>query len=141
MRTFTQQITSGRLKVQARCQEIGQDILISIWGGNRPHIGALGVAVPRPSLRNPKRWSATSSNFTFVGHKEDTLVRKVSERLAARLKKNVVVVAGLHWDDLKAREIRKVEHLTQRLADGILEKITSREKKKKARKAENKAKA
>ena len=99
------------------------------------------MAVPRPSLRNPKRWSATSSNFTFVGHKEDTLVRKVSERLAARLKKNVVVVAGLHWDDLKAREIRKVEHLTQRLADGILEKITSREKKKKARKAENKAKA
>ena len=141
MRTFTQQIASGRLKVQARCQEIGQDILISIWGGNRPHIGALGVALPRPSLRNPKRWSATSSNFTFVGHKEDTLVRKVSERLAARLKRNVVVVAGLHWDDLKAREIRKVEHLTQRLADGILGKIASREKKKKARKAESKAKA
>jgi len=99
------------------------------------------VALPRPSLRNPKRWSATSSNFTFVGHKEDTLVRKVSERLAARLKRNVVVVAGLHWDDLKAREIRKVEQLTQRLADGILEKIASREKKKKARKAESKAKA
>ena len=126
MRTFTQQITSGRLKVQARCQEIGQDILISIWGGNRPHIGALGVAVPRPSLRDPKRWSATSSNFTFVGHKEDTLVRKVSERLAAQLKKNVVVVAGLHWDDLKASEIKRVDHLTLKLADRILERFLAR---------------
>lgn len=85
------------------------------------------MAVPRPSLRDPKRWSATSSNFTFVGHKEDTLVRKVSERLAARLKKNVVVVAGLHWDDLKASEIKRVDHLTLKLADRILERLLARE--------------
>lgn len=124
MNSFTLQISAGRLKVEACCQEIGQDLLISIWGGSRPHIGAVGVAVPRPSLRNPKRWSATSSNFTFVGHKEDTLVRKVSERLAARLMRNVVVVAGLHWDDLNAREIKRVEHLTLRLGERILERLT-----------------
>lgn len=126
MKTFTLQISAGRLKVRAFCQEIGQDLLLSIWGGNRPHIGALGVAIPRPSLKDPKRWSATSSNFTFVGHKEDILVKKVSERLAGRLKRNVVVVAGLHWDDLKASEIKRVEHLTLQLADRILERFRAR---------------
>lgn len=126
MRTFTLQVSSGRLKVEARCQEIGEDLLLSIWGGSRPHIGAVGVAIPRPSLKDPKRWSATSSNFTFLGHKEDELVRRVSERLAARLKRNVVVVAGLHWDGLKTQEIQQVERLTLRLADRIEERLIPR---------------
>jgi hypothetical protein len=59
----------------------------------------LGIAIPRPSLKNPKQWSATSSNFTFTGHKEDVLVKKVSEEFAARLRGNVVVAAGTHFDD------------------------------------------
>jgi succinylglutamate desuccinylase len=84
------------------------------------------MAIPRPSLRDPKKWSATSSNFTFIGHKEDALVKVISEKLATELKRNVVVVAGIHWDDLTAQEIKIIEDLIQKMSDQILKRLRKR---------------
>ena len=123
MKRFLLETSKGRFKTCGFVQEVGQDILVSIWGGTQPHIGAVGIAVPRPSLKNPDKWSATSSNFTFPGHKEDTLVKRISERLATQLKKNVVVTAGIHWDSLTLHEIKTLESLTGKLSDRILKKL------------------
>jgi hypothetical protein len=111
--------SQGRFRIVARVLPIGEDLLVALWGGTRPHIGAVGVAVPRASLANPKRWSATSSNFTFVGHKEDLLAKEVSETLATTLRKNVVVTAGMHWDDLRSRDIATIQRLVRRLTAKI----------------------
>jgi hypothetical protein len=123
MKRFSVKASRGRFKTCGFVQEVGQDILVSVWGGTRPHIGAVGIAAPRPSLKNPKKWSATSSNFTFPGHKEDTLVKRISERLAAQLRRNVVVTAGIHWESLTLEEIETIENLTGKLTDRILEKL------------------
>jgi hypothetical protein len=123
MKKFMVRISKGKFKLHAFAQRMGQDLLVSIWGGTRPHIGAVGMAIPRPSLRNPKKWSATSSNFTFVGHKEDAIVKKTSEKLATELRRNVVVVAGIHWDGITAKEIKIIEYLIQKMSDQILKKL------------------
>jgi hypothetical protein len=123
MRKFSIRISKGHLRINGFVQKIGQDILISIWGGTRPHIGAIGMAIPRPSLKNSKRWSATSSIFTFIGHKEDMIVKKMSEKLAARVRRNVVVTAGLHWEGTTSREIKTIQNLTQKLSDQILKRM------------------
>ncbi len=123
MKRFSTILSTGKFTIQGQVHEIGPDILVSVWGGTRPHIGAVGMAIPRPSLNNPKKWSATSSNFTFVGHKEDRLVKKISERLATRLRKNVVVTAGIHWDSITPKEIKVIENLTDKLSDRILKKL------------------
>jgi hypothetical protein len=123
MKEFMVGISKGKFKLHAHTQKMGQDLLVSIWGGTRPHIGAVGMAIPRPSLRDPKKWSATSSNFTFIGHKEDTLVKKISEKLATELRRNVVVVAGIHWDGITAKEIEIIEDLIQKMSDQILKKL------------------
>ncbi len=123
MRRFSLETSRGRFRTCGFVQEVGQDILVSVWGGTRPHIGAVGIAVPRHSLKNHRQWSATSSNFTFPGHKEDVLVKKISEKLAARLKKNVVVTAGIHWDGITPKEIKTIENLTGELSDRILERL------------------
>ena len=81
------------------------------------------MAIPRPSLKNSKRWSATSSIFTFIGHKEDMIVKKMSEKLAARLRRNVVVTAGLHWEGTTSREIKTIQNLTQKLSNQILKRM------------------
>jgi hypothetical protein len=126
MKKFMVRISKGKFKLYAHTQKMGQDLLVSIWGGTRPHIGAVGMAIPRPSLRDPKKWSATSSNFTFLGHKEDALVKKISEKLATELKRNVVMVAGIHWDGITAKEIEIIEDLTQKMSDQILRKLKKR---------------
>ena len=123
MKRFKVEVSKGLFRIHGQVQEMGQDLLVSIWGGTRPHIGAVGIGVPRPSLRDPRKWSATSSNFTFLGHKEDILVKRISERLASQLKKNVVVIAGIHWDDISGKEIKSIENLTRKLEKQILERL------------------
>ena len=105
--------------VEAKAVRIGTDILVYIWGGERPHIGAVAAAQPRPSLADPDRRSATCSVLTFPGHKEDEVVKSVSERLSAALDTHVVVTAGIHWDHLGAGEIGiigvRIEEITRQL--------------------------
>jgi hypothetical protein len=128
MKTARYAAKSGRFLLEALTQRLGEDLLVSIWGGTRPHIGAVGMAVPRPSLANPARWSATSSNFTFIGHKEDLVVKEVAETLAAALRKNVVVTAGLHWDALAPEELGRVQALTRQLTHKIRRGIAGHSK-------------
>lgn len=98
---------------------VGEDLLTCLWGGPQPHIGAVAVALPRASLANASVTSATSSVFTVLGHKEDELVKVVSERLSARLNKNVIVTAGIHWDHLDEDAIAEIMDNCQGLAEKI----------------------
>lgn len=123
MKSFPVKVSRGRFCIYGYVQELGEDLLVSIWGGTRPHIGAIGAATPRPSLKDPRKWSATSSNLTFLGHKEDLLAKKISEQLATLLRKNVVVVMGIHWDNMTPKEIKTVESLSKKISKEILKKI------------------
>ncbi len=91
--------------VEAEAVFIGDDLLVYIWGGERPHIGAVAAAQPRPSLADPDTVSATASVLTYLGHKEDEVVKRAAEAIAAALDTNVVVTAGIHWDDLSAEAV------------------------------------
>ena len=86
--------------VEAEAIRIGADVLVYVWGGTRPHIGAIAAAAPRPSLDDGGRTSATASVLTYPGHKEDVVVKNLAEALAAAIGTNVVVTAGIHWDHL-----------------------------------------
>jgi len=114
---------SGAYDLSAAVREIGGDLLVAVWGGERPHIGAVAVAQPRPSLKDPDKTSASTSVFCFVGHKEDELAKATAEILAAVLNRSVVVTAGIHWDALSPEGIRAVVGNSQRLVDLILEKM------------------
>ena len=105
--------------VEALVQQLGKDFLLSIWGG-AAHIGAVAMAQPRPSLADPTRLSATSSVFCYLGHKEDDVVKDVSERLAAVLDAKVVVAAGLHWDNLTVGGIEQVKKNVVTLVNHII---------------------
>ncbi len=106
--------------VEALLQELGNDYLLSLWGGVA-HIGAVAMAQPRPSLADPSKLSATASVFCYVGHKEDDVVKVVSEKLAAALGARVVVAAGLHWDNLTPAGIEQVKKNISALVDRIIE--------------------
>jgi hypothetical protein len=122
MKPISISIKEGRFKLEAAVRPLGPDLLVAVWGGTHPHIGAVALALPRPSLRDKKKTSATSSVLTLLGHKEDGTAKMISEALAAALKQNVVVTVGIHWDNLKAEEIGRVVKLTERLATKIIEK-------------------
>lgn len=102
--------------IDAEAVRVGSDVLVFVWGGDRPHLGAVAAAQPRPSLDDPARTSATASVLTFLGHKEDVVVKAVAEDLASSLGTNVVVTAGIHWDGLGAEGVAVVLERTREIA-------------------------
>ncbi len=120
---FTVRTTEDAYNLEASIRFIGEDLLVAIWGGDRPHIGATAVAQPRPSLRDPERTSATASVICLPGHKEDELAKKASEKIASAINVNVVVAAGIHWDGLTLEGIAKVVRNGDILIDCIISRI------------------
>ncbi|UCH24074.1 MAG: hypothetical protein JSU83_10075 [Deltaproteobacteria bacterium] len=125
LKDFTVDTNEGSYDLSANVRLIGGDFLVAIWGGEKPHIGAVAVAQPRPSLKDPKMTSATASVFSYVGHKEDELAKAAAEILAATLNTRVVVTAGIHWDNLTQKGIKKIIGNSQILVDMILERCST----------------
>jgi len=123
VRSFDVSEAKGRFEVLAKVFELGPDCLVMLWGGTRPHVGAIGMAQVRPSLRDPNKSAASSSVFTFVGHKEDMVAKMMSEELAKKLGRNTVVVAGIHWDSLTDAEIKIITRLSQSILEDIVKKF------------------
>ena len=109
--------------VEAEALRIGPDILVSVWGGERPHIGAVAAAQPRPSLTDPSKTSATASVLSYVGHKEDGVAKEMAEAISARFKTNAVVTAGIHWDDLPADDIQIIVDRCREITGKVIDAL------------------
>ena len=116
---------TGAYDLTASVRWIGPDLLVAIWGGEKPHIGAVAVAQPRPSLKDPEITSASASVICNIGHKEDELVKAASEILASILKTQVVVAAGIHWDNLDEKGIQRIIKNSKILVEMILDKCVA----------------
>ena len=122
---FTASTKTGAYDLTANVRLIGRDLLVAIWGGEKPHIGAVAAAQPRPSLKDPDTTSATASVICYVGHKEDELVKASAEIIAAVLNTRVVVTAGIHWDNLDQGAIDTILKNSKTLVEMILEECVA----------------
>ena len=89
-------------------KKIGDDILITVSGGEKPHIGCCVLAVPRPSLTGDGTVSATSSILNVTGHKDEFICRKLAEKAAAEYGCTVVCTGGFHMDHITPEQIKEV---------------------------------
>lgn len=110
----------GRIRIKIEATLLGEDLLLAISGGGRPHIGAAALSVPRPSLADPGFNSASTSVLTLTGHKDDDLARMVSASLASKLNTNVIVVCGVHLDGITREEIDTVCRIAMESAEVIV---------------------
>ena len=73
----TVRTTAKTYLVEAEAVRIGPDVLVYIWGGERPHIGSVAAAQPRPSLAVPDLKSATASSRS--AHQLETMMIGTSD--------------------------------------------------------------
>lgn len=83
-------------------------LVAQLYGGEKPHVGAVVLTLPRPSLRDRNRLSCNSSVLPRVGHKEDELAKPLAEKIAICFRQPVVLVAGLHIDNASREDIEKL---------------------------------
>lgn len=89
-------------------ENIGKDLLITVRGGTKPHIGCCVLAQPRPSLAGDGKVSATSSVLNVVGHRDEALCRYLAERAAAAHGCTVVCTGGFHVDNMTGAQIEEL---------------------------------
>jgi gallate decarboxylase subunit D len=116
---------TGPLAVSASLQTIGADMLIAVWGGTQPHIGALAVATPHPDPAIEHQRSSTVLQFSFPGHRDEVIARRVAERVASALKRTVAVSAGFHVPDITPDGIKAVLANTDMLIENIIGTVRS----------------
>jgi len=126
---FTIHTNEGEYDLSAHVRLIGDDLLVAIWGGEKPHIGAVAAAHSSPSLKDPKVMSTTASVLCYSGYKEDELAKSAAKKLAAALDTKVVVTAGIHWHNLSAEGIQKVNRNSEVLVTSVQERIQSESEK------------
>jgi len=113
----------GKFKVEGTAITTSNGVIVLILGGDEPHIGAVAVAVPRPSLRNQTKVSSTASVYTLIGHKDDEVAKPAAEHLARELEEVVVVIAGIHVKDATGEEIKILMNNSQKIIEKLLERI------------------
>ena len=106
---------------------VGKDFAVTLSGGEPPHIGAVAVAQPRPSLKKDGSISSTASVIALVGHKEDMLARKVALHMAKELQTVVSVSCGVHLDDVTEEEIQQILELSDSLMHMLIAKAREME--------------
>lgn len=113
--------TAGRfIALKARVLEMGNDLCISVTGGDRPHLGSASVSVPRPSMADPLKISSTTSTINITGHKDDSVSNKISARISSGLNVNTAVICGIHIDDISPDVINEALELAEELAEMIV---------------------
>jgi len=113
---------SGR-HVEARVEEVGEDLVIAVGGGQRPHVGCVVLAQPLPSKLPGKRWSASCSVLTIPPHKEEPIARGIATQLAEALGRVTVVTAGVHDDGLDREGIATYLRLGRELGEELARRL------------------
>lgn len=117
-------VRDGQRTIGARVVEMGDDLVVAVGGGERPHVGCVVVAVAVPSRSRPGGFTPSVSVVTLPPHKEEPIARGVAEALVRATGRTVVVTAGVHDDGLDREGVEAYLRLGRRLADELPERLS-----------------
>ncbi len=119
VRRYERVVGSGRYTVCGAATVTDDGVIIELLGGEKPHVGAVAFAVPRPSVNDPDKTSASVTVVPRLGHHDDEIAKPAADRAARVLGVPVVVIAGIHISNAGSEDIR----ILVRNAEEALEKI------------------
>lgn len=117
-RTIEEKVIEKELsfaKLTVKISRIGEDYEITMQGGEKPHIGCVVLAVPRPSLEENGKRSSTSSVLNVTGHKDEVLCRYLAEQTAAKENAVTVCCGGFHMDHMTKEQIKEVKQAVKEM--------------------------
>jgi hypothetical protein len=114
-----------RVRIQLIAIPMGDDLAVTIGGGDKPHIGAVALGIPAPSQHVQGKINASVSVLTLTGHKEDELARKAVSSLSRDLNRVVVVCCGIHIDAITPEGIAVVVELVDALVSELTWQVTT----------------
>ena len=117
------EMSTEDLMVTVIVVKMGNDVNISILGGDKPHIGAIALAVPREHFSENEKTSVSVSLLTVTGQKEDEIVMPVAKKISRSFNSSVVVSCGIHKDNITLKEIRTFVDLVNKATEEFIDKF------------------
>uniref|UniRef100_A0A7C1F3U9 Prenylated flavin chaperone LpdD-like domain-containing protein n=1 Tax=Ammonifex degensii TaxID=42838 RepID=A0A7C1F3U9_9THEO len=114
VRTLRVSAGTGKFRVDVLATLTGEGVIVHILGGEKPHVGAVVLSVPRPSRSEHGRLRANTTVVPLYGHRDDEIARPAAEKIATACAQPTVVVAGLHIEAATGEEVEMlVAHAAQ----------------------------
>lgn len=112
----------GRTKLYLIAVFSGDDLIVVILGGDRPHIGSVSVAYPPFTDEEKKKGKdgVVLNTIPLPGHKDYVVSEMVAEKVSRVLGRVVVVSVGIHIEKASKAEIEEVLKNSEKLADSFL---------------------
>ncbi|KMT22890.1 hypothetical protein [Clostridium cylindrosporum] len=129
MNSIRERVGTGKYVVEGFAIWCGEALNITIGGGEKYHIGAVGIAIPS-SLKGENKRSATTSVLCIQEHKEDEYARYAAKHLATALDCVVTVSIGIHIDDVSKEDIEVLSNNFKEIIDKFEKSLSSRTKSK-----------
>lgn len=120
---WVEDLKSGQ-RIGASVTSVGEDLVVAVGGGERPHVGCIVLAQPGEN----KEGSASCSVLTIPPHKEEPIARGIATRLAEVLGCVTVVTAGVHDDNIDGAGITTYLRLSEELAEKLVAHLTEAER-------------
>ena len=121
--SVTHSTGNGKYRIFAEAKFIGEDILISVWGGSKPHIGSIAISIPGLGFKNPGAISATTSIYNFTGHKDHIIATFFSEKIAEIFNARTVTTAGFHIDNPSKTELTMIIKNSKTLCSLLIKRM------------------
>lgn len=96
---------------------------VQLFGGEKPHVGAMVLSVPRASLADKKQLSCNSIVVPLLGHKDDEVAKPIAEQLACYYGQPVSVTAGIHIDNATPGDIEILRVNCRKAVEKLLEQL------------------
>jgi hypothetical protein len=104
--------TAGRLTMHLEARRIGKDWNISVFGGDRPHIGAVALASPE----NPE---TPCQLLCLTNHREGDIAKSLASAMANHFSSAVCVSCGIHLDNITRDEIQMVYIIVEKFISSL----------------------
>ena len=115
--------TSRGISVSSVAVVLPGGVVITLSGGDLPHVGAVALAEPRPSQKERGKISSTVSILARLGHKEDDLARSLAAEVCESLNVPVVLSAGIHMEGADDDDIRRAVALAKSVVRGSIPEL------------------
>ncbi|MHA1935093.1 MAG: prenylated flavin chaperone LpdD [Candidatus Thorarchaeota archaeon] len=109
-----------------QAEEIGKDLIVTIYGGDEHHIGGLALAYPTQShYRDAVTISVNT--LTLPGHKDYIVASSAAESICKALQIPTVVTVGIHVDNASWDVIEAIMKVSSALVDDFIKKYQKRD--------------
>jgi hypothetical protein len=103
----------GRIHLNLDAYFMGEDLVVLVYGGDRPHLGTITAGARLEPLRTVQ----------LQNHKEFYVTEEISVLLRKNFPGNFAVLCGTHLDDITKEELKCIPDLCVKMGEELMEKL------------------